>query len=138
MKNKNKAVMVFSGLALMTNASAHIPTQKIVPSKSFVEETYMIKTPVGLKICGRKSEERKAILNKIRSIKEQIRLTHQEMKAVDKVCDNCFQGITERTERKLSRLQLQEAQKNRVPISTVMVDIVARYKGIVIIDQFEI
>jgi hypothetical protein len=135
-KTITKSSLVLASLGVM--GIAYTPVQKNNPTRDFVESTYLVKTPKGLMKSNRLSEQRREILKNIAGIRKEIRLTHHESQAIDKVCNDCFQGITERSNKRISQLQLQRAQELRVPVKYVKVEVVAQRKGIMIIDNFEI
>lgn len=137
MKNTiTKSTMVIASLGVLGNA--YTPVQKPHPSRKFVESTYMVKTLKGYVKSNRLSEERKEILKRINDIRQKIVLTSNELKASDKFVDDCVQEIQERSNRKITRMQLTRAQELRVPIGSIKVDVLAKRKAIVIVDNFEI
>lgn len=144
MKNRiifPKATLVFVGLATIGSNHTHIPEQKQCPSREFIENNYLIRTLHGLVSSNKKSEERKKILEGISRTRTRITEVHEQMQIenrASKLCNDCLQGIVEKTDRKLSRMQLQRAQELRVPVRYVNINILAKQKGVVIIDNFEI
>jgi len=127
-----KSVLMLSAPMIM--GIAYTPVAKARPSKDFIDQHYISNghhSPY-------KSERRKQLLNTIREAKRQIALTHQEMQAIDKTIDCCIQGITEKSQQRINNIISTRAKELRVPVKYIKADQVAKRKGIVIINNFEI
>lgn len=120
--------------APMIMGTAYTPIEKPRPSKDFIDQYYMNNGYHS----KQKSEQRKQLLNTIRETKKQIALTYKTLRMVHKTIDCCVQRITEKSNENIKSIVHQRAQELRVSVKYIKADQVAKKKGILFINEFEL
>lgn len=127
-----KSILILSAPMIM--GTVYTPIEKQRPTKDFIDQYYMNNGYHS----KQKSEQRKQLLNTIREAKKQIALTYKTLRMVHKTIDCCVQEITERSNENIKAIVNKRAQELRVPVKYIRADQVAKRKGIMIINEFEL
>lgn len=148
MNTQTRAILMFSGTTLGIIGTAYVPQEKVKPSKEFINQNYITSKNIFGRtielIDDNKSEERKQILLAIRNDRERMEKMQKHLDEIatyrrsGKLITTILSTIEQKSKIRISSIVYNKAKEIGVPKRLLSAEQIAKRKGIVVINEFEI